>query len=177
MFIYLPVYARGYDFCFYTLTRCLVSPTRHFCMHTQGWSASWKQNLTPNHSERWGGISASASLLMIFSRKRDGDLFQGASLCTQSCTRNHILYMIRAIHVWQLECCAKAIHTLSKCFSHFLLSCAKGRSEEEMHNWVRETEWTGGRKALKLFLLFVAEPRSFFFSPLSFPFHDIVCFL
>lgn len=66
MFIYLPVYAWGYDFCFYTLTRCLVSPTRHFCMHTQGWPASWKQNLTPNHSERWGGISASASLLMIF---------------------------------------------------------------------------------------------------------------
>ena len=139
--------------------------------------ASLNQDLTPNHTECWRGISASASLLMIFWRMWERHLFQGASLCTH--TRKHtcncILYMICATHAWQLEFCAKAVDTLTKCFSHFLFTCAKGHSEEEMHSWVRKTEWIEGRKALKLFLFFVAEPRFFF--PLSFPFHDIVCFL
>lgn len=74
-----------------------------------------------------------------------------------------IWYMLQMYHI-----CAKAIDTLSMCFSYFLFSV-------QMCNRVREMECFGGKKALKPFLLFVAEPR--FSTPLSFLFHDIVCFL
>lgn len=117
-----------------------------------------------SNSDCYRGISASASLLMIY-RGCGGEIYFKAPVCVYTYTCNHIVYMICATHAWQLDIYAKAIDTLTKCFSHFLFSCAKEHSEDEMHDWVRETEWIGGRKALKPFLLFVAEPRFFPLSP------------
>lgn len=135
------------------------TPTRHLCMHSQCCAPSWNQ--TQNHTDCWRGISASASLLMIY-RGCGREIYFKAPVCVHTYTCNHIVYMICATHAWQLDIYAKAIDTLTKCFSHFLFSCAKERSEDEMHDWVREMEWIGGRKSLKPFLLFVAEPRFFF---------------
>lgn len=138
MFIYLPAYALGYDFCLHTMPRCLMSTTRHaLCMHTQLWPASWNQNLTPNHTDCWRGISASASLLVI-CRGCGREIYFRAPVFVHICTCNHTLHMICATHARQLDIYAKAIDTLTRRFSHFLLSCAKGHSEEEMHDWVRE---------------------------------------
>lgn len=171
MFIYPPAFAWGYDFCFHLMPRCLMSPTRHaLCMHTQRRPASWNHNLTPNHTDCWRGISTPHHCYWFF-RGCGGEIYFKAPVYVHTYTCNHILYMIRATHARQLDIYAKAIDTLTKCFSHFLFSCAKGHSEEEMHDWVRETEWIGGRKALKPFLLFVAEPRFFSSSLLPIPWY------
>lgn len=91
MSIYLPAYAWGSDFCFHTMPRCLMSPTRHaLCMHTQRWPASWNQNLTPNHTDCWRGISASASLLVIF-RGCGREIYFKAPVFVHTYTCNHTL--------------------------------------------------------------------------------------
>lgn len=132
--------------------------------------AGWNRNLTPNHTVCWWGISISALLFWFFKDVGEWFISRRQSVYTHThIIKYHIWHVPHTHHIY-----AKTIDTLTKCFSHFLFGVAKEHSEEEMHDWVRATESISGRKPLKPFLLFVVEPR--FSSPLSFLFHDIVCF-
>lgn len=86
-------------------------------------------------------------------------------------TCNHIVYMICATHAWQLDIYAKAIDTLTKCFSHFLFSCAKEHSEDEMHDWVRETELNLRQKSSKAFPALCGWAQIFFSFLLPIPWY------
>lgn len=172
MLIYPPSYAWGYDFCFHTIPRCLMSPTKHaLYMHTHCWPGRLKSK-SNSKPHRLLMRNFHISIIVLVFLKDVGEWFISRSQSVY--TRTHII----KYHIWHVphthHIYAKTIDTLTKCFSHFLFGVAKEHSEEEMHDWVRATESISGRKPLKPFLLFVAEPR--FSSPLSFLFHDIVCF-
>lgn len=112
---------------------------------------------------------------MFFTRLREKDLFHGATLYTHTHTCNQILNMIHVVHGWQLDICAKAIDTSTKCFSHFLFSnSAKGPSvrnvklsEGDTINWRQKTS-----KAFPA----LCGWAQLFSPPAFFLFQDIICF-
>lgn len=165
MFINLLMHAWSYDFCFHIMPRCLMSPTRNvLCIHTQRWPASWNQNLTLNYTAEEEYLYRYQCFL-IFVRGRGTEMYFKPPVCVHTCY--HIPHMIRATDAWHL--CKSNWHLDHVFFSFPIQCCSRNKCAIE---WER---CFGGRKALKPFLLFVPEPR--FSSPLSFLFHDIVCFL
>lgn len=109
--------------------------------------------------------TTTTSLLMIF-QVCGRQIYFKALGCVHIYICSHTLYTIWATHAWQLKFCAKAIYTLTKCFSHFLFSCAKGHSGR--NTWLSERDLANWRqKSSKAFPALCFQGQIFFclFSP------------
>lgn len=169
MLIYPPSYAWGYDFCFHTIPRCLMSPTKHaLYMHTHCWPGRLKSK-SNSKPHRLLMRNFHISIIVLVFLKDVGEWF--ISRRQSVYTHTHII----KYHIWHVphthHIYAKTIDTLTKCFSHFLFGVAKEHSEEENARLSESDGVNFRQKTSKAFPALCGWAQIFFSSLLPIPWY------
>lgn len=120
MLIYPPSYAWGYDFCFHTIPRCLMSPTKHaLYMHTHCWPGRLKSK-SNSKPHRLLMRNFHISIIVLVFQGCGRVIYFKAPVCVHSYTYYKIPYMTRATHASHL--CKNNRH-LDQVFFSFPIWC------------------------------------------------------